>query len=73
MLEQLRKWPSVRVLADVGDCILFTSAAWISVFCRMDGPVLLLEVLLYAGQFLGQALEIFACEVDKPSMSDMSC
>jgi hypothetical protein len=43
MLAALRRWPAVRTLEDVKDCLDFCSGAWLQLFCRLGGAPLLLE------------------------------
>jgi len=45
MLEQLRKRPSLKVLEDLGLCLAYRSTTWLSLYCRLGGVGMQLEVL----------------------------
>lgn len=44
MLEQLRVSPTTRVLEDLGNCLAYRSTTWLSVYCRLGGVAMQLEV-----------------------------
>lgn len=45
MLEELRACPSAKVLEDLGNCLAYRSTTWLSVYCRLGGVAMQLEVI----------------------------
>ncbi|KAK9830554.1 hypothetical protein WJX72_012430 [[Myrmecia] bisecta] len=45
MISEVRRWPSVRTLEDLRECLSFGATSWIAVYCRLGGAELLMEAL----------------------------
>ena len=46
MLEELRQKPTLKVLEDLCTCLAYRSTAWLSMYCRLGGVAMQLEVSL---------------------------
>lgn len=45
MVAEVQRWPSVKTLEDLKDCLDFCNAAWLALFCQLGGIQVLLQVL----------------------------